>query len=74
MILYDKECHLLGISKSILDFLGYEDIEEFKTYTNDVADLFQNRPGYIHRFKNFSWINYISQLSHINSTKSTDLN
>ncbi|NLC27894.1 MAG: hypothetical protein GX780_03880 [Campylobacteraceae bacterium] len=59
MILYDKECHLLGISKSILDFLGYEDIEEFKTYTNDVADLFQNRPGYIHRFKNFSWINYI---------------
>lgn len=59
MILYDKKCNLVGMSKAVLDFLGYEDITEFKTFVNDVADLFQNRPGYIHRFKNFSWIDYV---------------
>ena len=58
MILYDKECNLLGMSKSVLDFLGYESLEEFKTFTNDVADLFVQRSGYVYRFKNFSWINY----------------
>jgi hypothetical protein len=47
------------MSKGVLDFLGYEDLEEFKTFTNDVADLFEQRPGYVYRFKNFSWINYV---------------
>lgn len=59
MILYDKECNLLGMSKSVLDFLGYEDLEEFTTFANDVADLFEQRSGYVYGFKNFSWINYV---------------
>jgi len=59
VILYDKESNLLGMSKNVLDFLGYEDLEEFKTFTNDVADLFEQRSGYVYRFKNFSWINYV---------------
>ena len=59
MILYDKECNLLGMSKGVLDFLGHEDLEEFKAFTNDVADLFEQRSGYVYRFKNFSWIHYI---------------
>ena len=59
MILYDKKCNLLGMSRDVLGFLGYEDIEEFKTYTNDVADLFVNKSGYVYKFKNFSWIDYI---------------
>ena len=40
-------------------FLGYEDIDEFKTYNNDVADLFVNKLGYVYKFQNFSWIDYI---------------
>lgn len=47
------------MSKNILDFLGYESLEEFTTFANDVADLFEQRSGYVYRFKNFSWISYI---------------
>jgi hypothetical protein len=41
-----------------LTLLGYEDIEEFRNYHNDFADLFINKPGFIFKFKNFSWIDY----------------
>ena len=58
MILYDKSGMFLGMGNQELSLLGYEDIEEFKNYHNDVADLFINKPGYIFKFKNFSWIDY----------------
>lgn len=48
----------LGMGNQELYLLGYEDIEEFRNYHNDVADLFINKPGYIFKFKNFSWIDY----------------
>ena len=58
MILYSKSGEFLGIGKEELSFLGYEDLEEFKNTNNDVADLFVNKPGFIFKFKNFSWIDY----------------
>ena len=58
MILYDKSGMFLGMGTQELSLLGYEDIEEFRNYHNDVADLFINKPGYIFKFKNFSWIDY----------------
>jgi len=58
MILYSKSGEFLGISREELSFLGYEDLEDFKSINDDVADLFVNRPGYIFKFKNFSWIDY----------------
>ncbi len=58
MILYSKSGDFLGIGKDELSFLGYEDLDEFKNIHNDVADLFVNRPGYIFKFKSFSWIDY----------------
>ena len=58
MILYSKSGEFLGIGREELSFLGYEDLEEFKNVNDDVADLFVNRPGYIFKFKNFSWIDY----------------
>jgi len=58
LILYDKSGMFLGMGNQELSLLGYEDIEEFKNYHNDVADLFINKPGYIFKFKNFSWIDY----------------
>jgi len=58
MILYSKSGNFLGIGKDELSFLGYEDLEEFKSINSDVADLFVNKPGYIFKFKNFSWIDY----------------
>ncbi|MCF6172229.1 MAG: hypothetical protein L3J44_00320 [Campylobacteraceae bacterium] len=58
MVLYDKKSNFLGIGQSELSMLGYEDIEEFKSFHDDFADLFVNHPGYISKFKNFSWIDY----------------
>ncbi len=58
MVLYDKKSNFLGIGQNELFMLGYEDIEEFKSYHDDFADLFVNHPGYISKFKNFSWIDY----------------
>lgn len=58
MILYDKSGVFLGMGSQELYFLGYEDMEEFKNYHNDFADLFINKPGFIFKFKNFSWIDY----------------
>lgn len=58
MILYDKSGLFLGMGNQELYFLGYEDMDEFKNYHNDLAELFVNKPGYIFKFKNFSWIDY----------------
>lgn len=58
MILYSKSGDFLGIGKDELSFLGYEDLDEFKSVHSDLADLFINKPGYIFKFKNFSWIDY----------------
>lgn len=58
MILYDKSGLFLGMGNQELYLLGYEDMEEFRNYHNDFADLFVNKPGFIFKFKNFSWIDY----------------
>ena len=58
MILYDKNSNFLGMEQGDLSMLGFEDMEEFKSSFNDFADLFVNHPGYISKFKNFSWIDY----------------
>lgn len=58
MVLYERNGKFIGIGKEELLFLGYEDFEEFKSEHKDFADLFVNRPGYIFKFKNFSWIDY----------------
>ncbi len=59
MILYNNNSELIGISKNQLSFLGYDDLNDFKTYVNDVADLFVKKSGYVHKFVNFSWIDYV---------------
>lgn len=59
LVLYDKNFKPIGISQDILNFLGYEDIDDFKTYATDIADLFVQKSGYIYKFENFSWIKYI---------------
>ncbi len=46
------------MSQTELFMLGFEDMEEFKSYHDDFANLFIEKPGYIFNFKNFSWIDY----------------
>ncbi len=59
MILYDNKSNLLGISHEVLMLLGYDDLEDFNSYTKDVADLFVKKSGYIHKYDGFSWIDYV---------------
>ncbi|MDR2100772.1 MAG: hypothetical protein LBP40_08125 [Campylobacteraceae bacterium] len=59
MILYDKDTKFIGVSADVLSVLGYEDMGAFMAYNNDVADLFVNKQGYVHKFDDFSWINYV---------------
>ncbi len=59
MLLYDKSGNFIGVSKEELALLGFEDFDEFKSMHNDLAELFLEKPGYIFKFKNFSWIEYV---------------
>jgi hypothetical protein len=59
LILYDEKLNFLGMSEHTLSFLGYEDIADFTSMQNDVADLFVKKEGYIYKFDNFSWIDFI---------------
>lgn len=47
------------MSSSVLTFLGYDDIDQFKAEHEDIAELFVNKPGYVYKFDNFSWIDYL---------------
>ncbi len=59
MILYDDKYNFLGMSSDTLSFLGYEDIGEFLSQHNDFANLFVNKEGYIYKFDNFAWIDFV---------------
>ncbi len=48
MILYDKDCNFLGVGREELSFAGFEDMEEFKSYYDDFADLFEENMGGIY--------------------------
>jgi hypothetical protein len=59
LILYDKKGTFLGMGQDELSMLGYEDMHDFVNNYSDFADLFIKRPGYISKFKNFFWIDYM---------------
>ena len=58
MLLYTQNGHFLGMGSQELSWLGYEDMEDFRAYHSDVADLFIQKSGYISKFETFSWIDY----------------
>jgi len=59
LILYDQNYNFLGISNETINFLGYEDIDEFTSLHSDFANLLVKKDGSIYNFKNFSWIDFI---------------
>ncbi len=59
MILYDQNYNFIGISSETLSYLGYEDVEDFTSQHSDFANLLVNKEGYIYKFQNFSWIDFI---------------
>ncbi len=59
MILYDHQKKILAINEQTLEMLGYQSIEQFRKEIYDVAQLFVKRPGYLHEFRSFHWIDYV---------------
>lgn len=59
MLLYNERQEFIGIDDEGLRLLNYSTLDELLDVCADVADLFANQPGYIHNFKNFSWINFL---------------
>lgn len=59
MILYNQRKEFVGIDEDDLSSLDFQSINELQSESNDFADLFVKKPGYIHNFKNFSWIDFI---------------
>lgn len=59
MILYDDKYNFVGMSAHSLSFLGYEDLQEFISMNSDFANLLVEKEGYIYKFENFSWIDFV---------------
>ncbi|MBD3800805.1 MAG: Hpt domain-containing protein [Campylobacterales bacterium] len=59
MLIYNHNKKLVGIDDETLHHLGYKTLSEFLAEHNDVAEMFVKKPGYIHNFQNFSWIDFI---------------
>lgn len=47
------------MSNETLSYLGYEDLSDFTSQHSDFANLLVNKEGYIYKFQNFSWIDFI---------------
>lgn len=59
MLLYNQRKEFVGIDEDDLKGLGFQNISELQNESHDFADLFVKKPGFIHNFKNFSWIDFI---------------
>ena len=59
MILYDQNYNFIGMSNETLSYLGYEDLADFTSQHSDFANLLVNKEGYIYKFGNFSWIDFV---------------
>ncbi|MBU1642031.1 Hpt domain-containing protein [bacterium] len=59
MLIYDHNKEFIGIDEESLKLLGYERFEDLLREHRDVAELFVKKPGYIHNFTNFPWIDFV---------------
>ena len=59
MLIYDHNKTFLGIDDEDLRLLGFSSTAELLETCDNIADLFVKKPGYIHNFKNFQWIDFV---------------
>jgi len=59
VLIYDHNKTFIGIDEESLALLGYDQFEELIHDHKDVAELFVKKPGYIHNFTNFPWIDFV---------------
>ena len=59
MLIYNYEKEFIGIDKESLSLLGYDNFKALIKEHRDVAEMFVKKPGYIHNFTNFPWIDFV---------------
>lgn len=59
MLIYNSRKEFVNITDDSLNQVGYYSIDQLRDDVADFADLFENKPGYVHNFKNFSWIDFL---------------
>lgn len=59
MLIYNHEKEFIGIDKESLSLLGYDNFQALMKEHRDVAEMFVKKPGYIHNFTNFPWIDFV---------------
>ncbi len=59
MLIYNHDKQMIGVDEETLRQIGYSSMTAFLKEHSDVADLFVKKPGYVHKFQNFSWIDFV---------------
>ena len=59
MLIYDHNKEFIGIDDESLELLGYDRFSDLVHEHKDIAELFVKKPGYIHNFTNFPWIDFV---------------
>ncbi len=59
MLIYNHNKEFIGIDIEDLRKLHYRSFSDLLDNCSDFADLFVKKPGYIHNFKNFKWIDFV---------------
>jgi HPt (histidine-containing phosphotransfer) domain-containing protein len=59
LLIYNHKKEFIGIDSDALEKLHYHSMNELMKSCSDFADLFIKKPGYIHNFKNFKWIDFV---------------
>ncbi len=58
-MIYDHNKNFVGIDDGDLHLLGFATANELVASCENFADFFVKKPGYIHNFKNFQWIDFV---------------
>jgi len=59
LLIYDHNKEFIAIDDEGLRQFGFNSLDELLGQCDDFANLFVKKPGYIHNFKNFKWIDFI---------------
>ncbi len=59
MLIYNHNKEFIGIDVNDLQKLHYRSFNDLLNNCSDFADLFVKKPGYIHNFKNFKWLDFV---------------
>jgi len=59
VLIYNHKKEFIGIDEEDLRNLGLNSLSQLLSECTNFADLFVKKPGYIHNFKNFEWIDFV---------------